>query len=111
MKYNLKEIMSKAWELFRKAHLKIKDFAEALRRAWALAKCADNNAKLIEEAIKKSGVTERVKTWYAWTLEGREVIHESKCLFQVTVEDPTRGIGKTRVLSFFGLSQTAEIMA
>lgn len=111
MKYNLKEIMSKAWELYRKAFLKIERFGEALKRAWALAKCADNNAKLIEEAIRKSGVTERVRTWYGWTMEGREVIHESKCLFQVTVADPTRGIGKTKVLSFFGESQTHAIVA
>lgn len=111
MKYDLKAIMSKAWELFRKAHLKITDFAEALRRAWALAKCAEHNESIVEEAIKMNGITEKVRTWYGWYTEGREVIHESKCLFQVTVNDPTRGIGKTKVLSFFGLSQTAEIVA
>lgn len=111
MKYNLSEIMTKAWEIFRKAHLKITDFAEALRRAWAFVKCADNNARLVEEATRMNGITEKVRTWYGWFTEGREVIHESKCLFQVTVEDPTRGIGKTRVLSFFGISQTAEITA
>jgi len=111
MKYNLREIMLKAWELYRKPFLKIATFGEALKRSWALANCAEDNAKLIDEAIKAHGITERVRTWYGWTTEGREVIHESKCLFQVTVADPTRGIGKTKVLSFFGESQTAEIVA
>ena len=40
-KYNLSHIMSKAWELYRKAFLKITNFGEALRRAWAIAKCED----------------------------------------------------------------------
>lgn len=109
MKYNLSEIMRKAWELYRKAFLKIAHFGEALRRAWAIAKVADSNKAIIDEAIHGSGITEKVRTWYGWTTEGREVIHESKCVLQVTVADPSRGIGKTKVLSFFTLSQTAEI--
>ena len=101
--------MTKAWELYRKAFLKIARFGEALKRAWAIAKVADSNKALIDEAIKNSGVDEKVRTWYGWTTEGREVIHESKCLFQVTVADPTRGIGKTKVLSFFGIYQTQTV--
>ena len=109
MKYNLSEIMKRAWELFRKAYLKIARFGEALHRAWEESKKEEAKTKLIEDAIKASGIVERVRTWYGWTQEGREVIHESKCLFQVTVPDPSRGDGKTRVLSFFGMSQTAPI--
>lgn len=98
MKWNLKEIMTKAWEIYRKPYLKCGTFAE------------ENNAT-INNAITKSGVSERVRTWYGWTLEGREVIHESKCLFQVTIKDGTRGDGKTKVLSYFGESQTAVKVA
>ena len=111
MKYNLKEIMTKAWELFRKPSLKIKEFGEALHRAWLIAKYAEENAEKIAKAIAESGVTERVRTWYGWTTEGREVIHESKCLFQVTVKDGSKGDGKTKVLSYFGESQTAVKVA
>lgn len=96
MKWNLKEIMTKAWEIYRKPYLKCGTFAE------------ENNAT-INNAIAKSGVSERVRTWYGWTLEGCEVIHESKCLFQV--KDGTRGDGKTKVLSYFGESQTAVKVA
>ena len=111
MKYNLSNIMSKAWEIYRKPILKVKDFGEALHRAWEIAKVADDNDRIIKEAIAKSGIKEPLKTWYAWYMEGREVIHESKCVLQVTVADPARGDGKTRVLSFFTLSQTTERVA
>ena len=109
MKYDLKSIMKKAWELYRKPHLKLESFGEALHRAWLVAKYADENAQRIDKAIKESGVGERVRTWYGWQTEGREVKHESKCLFQVTVKDGTKGDNKTKVISFFGESQTQEI--
>ena len=109
MKYNMKEIMTKAWELYRKAHLKIATFGEALHRAWLIAKAHDENENTIRKAIEESGITEELKTWYAWYTEGREVIHESKCVLQVTIKDGSRGDNKTRVLSFFTKSQTAEI--
>ena len=110
-KYNLSNIMKKAWELFRKAFLKIKTFGEALHRAWEIAKCADGNSEKIEKAKAESGVTERVRTHFGWTTEGREVKHGSKCLFQVTVSDPSRGDGKTKVLSYFGESRTEAVVA
>lgn len=111
MKWNLKEIMTKAWEIYRKPYLKCGTFAEALHRAWLVAKFAEENNATINDAIAKSGISERVRTWYGWTLEGREVVHESKCLFQVTIKDGTRGDGKTKVLSYFGESQTAVKVA
>ena len=61
--------------------------------------------------MSDSGITEKMRTWFGWTTEGREVIHESKTVLQVVVSDPTRGVGKTKVLSFFTESQTAPITA
>ena len=46
-KYNLSEIMHKAWKLYRKG---VRSFAEALHRAWNSAKAAPVNAQRIEEA-------------------------------------------------------------
>ena len=109
MKYDMSKIMKKAWELFRNAKLNIKTFGEALHRAWSIAKEADENAEIIRIAKEQSGVTEETRTWYGWKMQGREVIHESKCLFQCKVKDSARGDGATRILSFFGLSQTHEI--
>ena len=108
MKYNVKNIMTKAWNIFFSDKTGI-TFGEALHRAWQCAKEADDNAKAIEQAKAESGVAEETKTWYGWKMAGREVIHESKCLFQVVVHDSARGDGKTRILSFFGISQTAEV--
>ena len=109
MKYNMSNIMKKAWELFRKPNLKIATFGEALHRAWQCAKEFDSNAEFIDFVKTESGITEETKTWYGWKMAGREVNHESKCLFQVTVKDSSRGDGATRILSFFGISQTHKI--
>ena len=106
MKYNMKNIMTKAWELYRKYDI---TFGVALHRAWNIAKETDENADIIAKAKAESGVTEETKTWYGWKMVAREVIHESKCLFQCVVKDSARGDGKTRILSFFGISQTAEV--
>ena len=112
MKYQMKEIMTKAWELFRKNDKKNPfSFAEALHRAWLIAKNADINATIIRVIKEASGITEETKTWYGWKMAGREVIHESKCLFQCRVFDGAKGDNATRVLSFFGYSQTAAITA
>lgn len=46
-KYNLSEIMHKAWKLYRKG---VNSFAEALHRAWNSAKAAPVNVQRIEEA-------------------------------------------------------------
>ena len=108
MKYQMKQIMTKAWELYRKNE-KIATFGEALHRAWLIAKTVDVNAEIIAKAKAEAGVTEETKTWYAWKMTGREVIHESKCLFQCRVWDGAKGDGATRILSFFGYSQTHEV--
>ena len=97
-KYNLRNIMKKAWDFFHKTG---KSFAECLRMAWF-------NAKAIATARTAAGITEETHTWYAWKEKGLEVIHESKALFKVTVLDAKTKSG-TRVLSYFGASQVAEI--
>lgn len=110
MKYSMKAIMTKAWELYRKNDKKNPfSFGEALHRAWECAKCADENSEIIRKAKEAAGVTEETRTWYGWKMEGREVIHEMKCLFQAVVKDAAKGDGKTRILSFFGYSQTALV--
>ena len=106
MKFNMSEIMKKAWSLFRK-DMKISTFGEALHRAWLCAKQEEENFNRIRAA--KANVAEETRTWYGWKMEGREVIHESKCLFQVKVLDGARGDGATRILSYFGYSQTREV--
>ena len=49
MKYNMKSIMTKAWEIYRK-NTKITTFGEALHRAWLIAKTTDENAEIIAKA-------------------------------------------------------------
>lgn len=110
MKYNMKNIMTKAWEIFRKAAKKVAiSFAEALHRAWQIAKVADVNAQIIRDTMEAEGITEECHQWYGWKMMGREVAHESKCLFQCVLLDPAKGDGATKVASFFGLSQTVEV--
>ena len=50
MKYDLSQIMSKAWEIFRKYRT---SFSEALHRAWNSAKAKSVNADRIEAARKR----------------------------------------------------------
>ena len=61
-KYNLSEIMHKAWKLYRKG---VSSFAEALHRAWNSAKAAPVNAQRIEEAQQAAGVAQEVAAWGA----------------------------------------------
>lgn len=110
MKWNLKGIMTRAWGIYRKPkHYKANTFAEALHRAWEEAKVADEVEEIIETATAE--IPERVRTHYGWTTEGREVIHGSKNVLQVTIPYPAWGEGRTKVISFFTESQTAEIVA
>lgn len=97
MKYNLTNIMNTAWKLFK--HNVADTFSKALKMAWA-------NAKRIAELVAQQ--TEEVHTWFGWKELGYEVIHESKCLAQVTVYD-AKTKSHTRVLSYFGASQVQAI--
>lgn len=108
MKFDLRNIMKTAWSLFRKLNLA---FAECLRRAWAVAKAAPINAERIERAKMTAGITETIKSWYAWKMAGFEVVHGSKTVLQVELLTPAKGAGKTFLTSFFGESQVAPIPA
>lgn len=99
-KYDLSNIMSAAWRIFRKG---VQSFAVALRMAWA-------NAKAHNAAKDAAGITEETHTWAGWRDLGYEVIHESKCLYRAILSDPATKKG-TRVVCFFGASQVKPIEA
>lgn len=101
-KYNLSEIMHKAWKLYRNG---VSSFAEALHRAWNSAKAAPVNAQRIHEAQQGAGVVEQVNTWAGWKAAGYEVLHGAKALFQVVLIHSSKGDGQTYHASFFGASQ------
>ena len=109
--YNLSKIMKTAWAIFKKAVKSPITFAEALHRAWLSAKAEPINAERIENAKAAAGITETTNTWYGWKTLGYEVIHGSKAVFQVKVDTPEKGDGKTFVKSFFTASQVAHIEA
>ena len=108
MKYNLSQIMTKAWELFRKGKI---TFPEALHRAWLSAKAAEINQKRIEDAKAAAQVTEDINTWSGWKNAGYEVIHGSKALFGAELIWGSRGDGATYKARFFGRSQVQVITA
>ena len=87
-KYNLSEIMHKAWKLYRKG---VSSFAEALHRAWNSAKAAPVNAQRIEEAQQAAGVAEPVNTWAGWKAAGYMVEHGAKALFQAVLIHSSKG--------------------
>ena len=106
MKYNLSQIMKKAWELFRKGKIA---FAEALHRAWLSAKAVKINQKRIEDAKAAAGVEEETNTWSEWKKIGYEVIHGSKALFGADLIWGSRGDGAIYKARFFGRSQVQEV--
>ncbi len=105
MKYNLRNIMLRAWKIFRKGAV---SFAEALHRAWLSAKAEPINAERIATAKAAAGIAEDVNTWAGWKALGREVIHGSKALFQVVLIHGSKGDGATYKASFFSASQVKE---
>ena len=104
--YDLSALMTLAWEIYRNPANKCETFGEALKRAWKCFDMAPSNHDIVAETIAKLGITERVRTWYGWTTEGRKVKHEEKAMFQVTLATPEKGIGKTHIVSYFAESQT-----
>ena len=106
MKYNLSQIMKKAWELFRKGKV---TFAGALHRAWLAAKPVTINQKRIEDAKAAAGVDEETNTWSEWKKIGYEVIHGSKALFGADLIWGSRGNGAIYKARFFGRSQVQAI--
>lgn len=106
MKYNLSEIMHKAWKLYRKG---VGSFAEALHRAWNSAKAEPINAQRISKARQSAGVTEQVNTWAGWKAAGYDVVHGSKSLFQAVLIHASKGDSAVYKASFFGRSQVQPL--
>ena len=108
MKYNLSEIMRKAWILYRKG---VAAFAECLHRAWNSAKAQPINAERIQRAQESAGVSEPVNTWAGWKAAGYMVEHGAKALFQAVLIHSSKGDGQTYRASFFGASQVKPLEA
>ena len=104
--YDMSALMKYAWRIYRNKANKCDTFAEALRRAWKAFDFADGNHKRTDDMAKSLGITERFRTWSGWTEEGRKVKHEEKAAFQVLIDIPEKGIGKTFLASYFLYSQT-----
>ena len=112
MKYNLSEIMRRAWRIFREAAKKTAiSFAEALHRAWQAAKAAPINAQRIETAKAEAGISEAVNTWSGWREAGFEVQHGSKAVFKTDLIWATKGDGAVYRASFFSASQVQPLAA
>ena len=103
MKYNKREIMLKAWRIYRKGGA---DFSEALHRSWNSAKAEPVNAARIEAAKAAAGIVEPVNTWSGWKAQGFTVKHGSKALFCVELVHSSKGDGAIYKAAFFGQSQT-----
>ena len=108
MKYNLREIMLRAWSLFRKLGI---SFSEALHRAWITAKAQPINSQRIDEAKAAAGITEETNTWSGWKALGYEVIHGSKALFGCELIYGSKGDGAIYKARFFSRSQVQPISA
>lgn len=106
-KFNLRNIMLKAWKLFRTAA--DLSFAECLHRAWLSAKAREINNRRIEEAKAAAGVTEETNTWSEWKKLGYEVIHGSRALFGCELIWGSKGDGQTYKARFFGKSQVQTV--
>lgn len=107
MKYNLSKLMKRAWHYFKQAAAKTAiTFSEALKKAWRWIKAQDANNAKIEAAAEAAGIEEEFHSWAGWKALGRQVIHTEKAVFQVVVDTPEKGEGKTYRKSFFLYSQT-----
>ena len=105
--YDLRKIMLRAWELYRKDSGLT--FAECLHRAWLTEKAAPVNAERIAEAKAAAGITEETKTWSGWKKAGYEVINGSKALFGCDLIYRSKGDGAIYKARFFGASQVQAI--
>ena len=107
MRYNLSEIMTRAWKNFRK--YEGITFGEALHRSWISAKATEENANRITAAKLAAGITEAVNTWSGWRAAGYEVLHGSKALFGADLIYGSKGDGAVYKARFFGASQVQAI--
>lgn len=106
-KYDLRKIMLKAWQNYRKSSGLT--FGECLHRAWLSAKAEEVNAKRIADAKAAAGIEEEANTWAGWKQLGYEVIHGSKALFGAELIWGSRGDGSTYKARFFGRSQVQAV--
>lgn len=104
-RYNLSVLMKRAWH-YMKNNKTVTNFAEALRRAWRWIKAQAGNRAKIEAAAAALGIDQIYHSWSGWKREGRQVIHGERATFQVTIDTPERGEGRTRLESFFVYDQT-----
>lgn len=105
-RYNLSQLMKKAWSLYRQAAKKAAiTFGEALKKAWQWIKVQAANAAKVEAKAAELGIEEEVHTWAGWQSLGRMVMHKSEAAFKIEVDDPTTKSGK-RVKSYFIYSDT-----
>ena len=107
-KYDLREIMTRAWGIFRKAAV---SFSEALHRAWMSVKAEPINAERIAAAQTAAGILGECRTWADWKRQGMEVIHGSKAVFQAILIYASKGDGATYTASFFSREQVQEVAA
>ena len=96
MKWNLKNIMTRAWEIFRKNNKEL-TFGECLHRAWMSEKAKPVNEAIIAEAKAD------------WKKAGFEVIHGSKALFGCDLIYASKGDGAVYKARFFGASQVQAV--
>lgn len=109
MAYNLHNIMTRAWELYRKNDELA--FGECLHRSWLSEKAIPVNEALIAEAKAEAGVEEECNTWAGWKKLGYEVIHGSKALFGCDLIYGSKGDGAVYKARFFGASQVQAVAA
>lgn len=107
MKYDLRNIMLRAWRLYREG--KGLSFAECLHRSWISEKAQPVNAERIEAAKAEAGITEECNTWAGWKKAGFEVIHGSKALFGVDLIYGSKGDNAIYKARFFGASQVQAV--
>lgn len=107
-KYDLSQIMTKAWKLFRELSI---CFSEALHRAWISAKARTINESRIARAKAAAGISEETATWSDWRKAGFEVRHGSKSLFGCDLIYGSKGDGAIYKARFFGASQVEPIAA
>ena len=106
-RYNLRNIMLRAWELYRKNDNL--SFAECLHRAWVSEKSISINEERIRIAKENAGIVEDTETWFGWKQLGYEVIHGSKALFGCDLIWGSKGDGAIYKARFFGRSQVQAI--
>lgn len=101
-KFDKRAIMLKAWKLVRKFAISI---AEGLRRAWASAKAATENARRIETQRIMHGISEPIDTWAGWKRAGLQVRHGEHAAFTVELISNSKGVGGSRKVAFFAADQ------